>query len=113
MCFNNFDFIPFTEKEKNEIDEDNIKSTILDAELEEFDPQVFEVINDNTPFRSTPIDYGMNVAKNLNELGNGNIVVQRLGDIFRGRRTWEEDLKNNNLINGDDYDLTFEISAYF
>ena len=40
----------------------------------------------------------MNVAKNLNELGNGNIVVQRLGDIFRGRRTWEEDLKNNKVV---------------
>ena len=40
----------------------------------------------------------MNVAKNLNELGNGNIVVQRLGDIFRGRRTWDEDLKNNKVV---------------
>ncbi len=49
------------------------------------------------PFNK-PIDYGMNVAKNLNELGAGNIVVQRLGDIFRGRRTWEEDLKNNKVV---------------
>lgn len=50
----------------------------------------------NYPFNN-PIAYGRNVAKNLNELGNGNIVVQRLGDIFRGKRTWQEELDNNKL----------------
>ena len=49
------------------------------------------------PFNK-PIEYGRNVAKNLNELGNGNIVVQRLGDIYRGKRTWEEELKNNSVV---------------
>ena len=44
-----------------------------------------------------PIDYGRNVAKNLNELGAGNIVVQRLGDIYRGKRTWEKELKTNKI----------------
>jgi len=44
-----------------------------------------------------PIEYGRNVAKNLNELGAGNIVVQRLGDIYRGKRTWEEELENNSV----------------
>ena len=48
------------------------------------------------PFNK-PIEYGRNVAKNLNELGNGNVVVQRLGDIYRGKRTWEEELKNNSV----------------
>ena len=51
----------------------------------------------NYPFNK-PIDYGRNIAKNLNELGNGNIVVQRLGDIYRGKRTWEEELKNNKIV---------------
>lgn len=45
-----------------------------------------------------PIEYGRNVAKNLNELGAGNIVVQRLGDIYRGKRTWEEELKRNTVV---------------
>ncbi len=45
-----------------------------------------------------PIDYGMNVARNLNEIGNGNIVVQRLGDIFRGKRTWEHELETNKVV---------------
>ena len=49
------------------------------------------------PFNK-PIDYGRNVAKNLNELGNGNIVVQRLGDIYRGKRTWENELKENSVV---------------
>ena len=49
------------------------------------------------PFNK-PIDYGRNVAKNLNELGNGNVVVQRLGDIYRGKRTWEHELENNSVV---------------
>lgn len=48
------------------------------------------------PFNK-PIDYGRNIAKNLNELGNGNIVVQRLGDIYRGKRTWEKELLTNKV----------------
>ena len=50
----------------------------------------------NYPF-DKPIEYGRNVAKNLNELGNGNVVVQRLGDIYRGKRTWPEELENNSV----------------
>lgn len=49
------------------------------------------------PFNK-PIEYGRNVAKNLNELGNGNILVQRLGDIYRGKRTWKNELDNNSVV---------------
>lgn len=51
----------------------------------------------NYPFQK-PIEYGINIANNLNELGNGNIVVQRLGDIYRGKRTWQEELDNNTVV---------------
>ena len=51
----------------------------------------------NHPF-DKPIDYGRNVAKNLNELGNGNVVVQRLGDIYRGKRTWQDELETNKVV---------------
>lgn len=44
-----------------------------------------------------PIEYGEDVARNVNRLGGNAIMVQRLGDILRGRRTWEEDLKNNKV----------------
>lgn len=53
--------------------------------------------NFNYPFKK-PIEYGINIAKNLNELGNGNIVVQRLGDIYRGKRTWQHELDSNSVV---------------
>lgn len=53
--------------------------------------------NFDYPFNK-PIEYGRNVAKNMNALGNGNIVVQRLGDIYRGKRTWEEELERNSVV---------------
>lgn len=51
----------------------------------------------NYPFNK-PIDYGRNVAKNLNELGNGEILVQRLGDILLGKRTWQKELQENSIV---------------
>ena len=45
-----------------------------------------------------PIGYGRNVAQNLNDLGAGNIVVQRLGDIYRGKRTWDYELEKNSVV---------------
>lgn len=44
-----------------------------------------------------PIEYGENVAQNMNRLSGGTIMVQRLGDIYRGRRTWPEDLEHNSV----------------
>ncbi|MBQ3047815.1 MAG: FAD-dependent oxidoreductase [Clostridia bacterium] len=44
-----------------------------------------------------PIQYGINVAENVNQLGAGNLIVQRLGDIYRGKRTWDYELKNNKV----------------
>ena len=49
-----------------------------------------------SPFKR-PIEYGRNVAQNLNDLGAGNIVVQRLGDIYRGKRTWAYELEKNSV----------------
>ena len=49
------------------------------------------------PFNK-PIEYGRNVAQNLNDLGAGNIVVQRLGDIYRGKRTWDYELERNSVV---------------
>jgi uncharacterized FAD-dependent dehydrogenase len=48
------------------------------------------------PFNK-PIEYGRNIAENLNALGAGNILVQRLGDIRRGKRTWEHELERNTV----------------
>lgn len=51
----------------------------------------------NDPFKE-PIKYGINIAENANQLGKGNVLVQRLGDIFAGKRTWEKDLENNSVV---------------
>ena len=50
-----------------------------------------------TPF-DKPIEFGENVARNLNSLSNGTIMVQRLGDIRRGGRTWQENLEKNSVV---------------
>ena len=50
----------------------------------------------STPF-DKPIEYGEDIATNVNRLGGNAIMVQRLGDIFRGKRTWAKDLKNNKV----------------
>lgn len=66
--------------------------------------------NFSSPFNK-PIDYGRNIAKNLNEIGAGKIVVQRFGDIRRGKRTWKEELDNNSVVptlkDAEPGDLTF------
>ena len=31
-------------------------------------------------------------------MGQGNVVVQRLGDINRGKRTWQDELDRNSVI---------------
>ena len=49
------------------------------------------------PFKE-PIKYGINIAENANQLGNGNVLVQRLGDILNGKRTWEKDLATNSVV---------------
>lgn len=51
----------------------------------------------NDPFKE-PIKYGMNIAENANQLGKGNVLVQRLGDILNGKRTWDKDLENNSVV---------------
>ena len=51
----------------------------------------------NDPFKE-PIKYGINIGENANQLGEGNVLVQRLGDILNGKRTWEKELQNNSVV---------------
>ena len=48
------------------------------------------------PFNQ-PIEYGKKVAELVNMLGNGNILVQRYGDILDGKRTWQNELDQSNV----------------
>lgn len=44
-----------------------------------------------------PIAYAQKVGTMTNMLGDGHILVQRLGDIKAGKRTWQEELSRTNL----------------
>jgi hypothetical protein len=44
-----------------------------------------------------PIAYAQKVGEMANMLGSGHILVQRLGDIKAGKRTWQEELSRTNL----------------
>ncbi len=52
--------------------------------------------NFSQPFNQ-PIEYGKKVAELVNMLGNGNILVQRYGDILEGKRTWQHELDQSNV----------------
>lgn len=49
------------------------------------------------PFKD-PILYGKNIAKNANLLSNGQVLVQRYGDILLNHRTKKPELENNSVI---------------
>ena len=44
-----------------------------------------------------PIAYAKKVGELMNMLGDGKILVQRLGDIKAGKRTWQHELSRTNL----------------
>ena len=44
-----------------------------------------------------PIAYAQKVGEMVNMLGDDHILVQRLGDIKAGKRTWEKELSQTNL----------------
>lgn len=52
--------------------------------------------NFKVPF-DDPIAYATKVGELTNMLGNGNILVQRFGDIINGKRTWQHELDRSNI----------------
>ena len=44
------------------------------------------------------IAYAKKIGEMTNMLGNGKILVQRLGDIKSGKRTWQEELTRTNVV---------------
>lgn len=49
------------------------------------------------PFNK-PIEYAKKVGELTNMLGEGQILVQRFGDILSGKRTWQKELSRSNLV---------------
>ena len=52
--------------------------------------------NFSVPFNQ-PISYAQKVGELTNMLANGHILVQRLGDILDGKRTWPKELSQSNV----------------
>jgi uncharacterized FAD-dependent dehydrogenase len=48
------------------------------------------------PFNQ-PIAYAQKIGELTNMLGNGNILVQRYGDLLDGKRTWQDELERSTV----------------
>lgn len=44
------------------------------------------------------MEYSRNIARNLNSLASGQVMVQRFGDVIVGKKTLKEDLEINTVI---------------
>ncbi len=53
--------------------------------------------NFSEPFNE-PIAYAQKIGELTNMLGGGKILVQRYGDILEGKRTWQDELFNSNVV---------------
>ncbi|SHH93487.1 NAD(P)/FAD-dependent oxidoreductase [Clostridium grantii] len=53
--------------------------------------------NFSEPFNE-PIEYGKKVSELVNMLGSKHILVQRYGDILKGKRTWQHELEQSNVV---------------
>ena len=49
------------------------------------------------PFNQ-PTEYAENISRLANMIGNGNVIVQRFGDLIRGRRTNDHRLAQNTVV---------------
>lgn len=57
---------------------------------------ILSSINFTEPF-DEPTEYCENIAALSNKIGKGNVIVQRFGDLIRGRRTTESRLLKNTV----------------
>lgn len=57
---------------------------------------ILSSINFSEPF-DKPTEYAENISRVANMIGKGNVVVQRFGDLIRGRRTNEHRLAQNTV----------------
>ena len=57
---------------------------------------ILSSINFTEPFND-PTTYAESFSKMANLIGNGNVIVQRFGDLIRGRRTNEHRLSQNTV----------------
>lgn len=57
---------------------------------------ILSSIHFTEPFNQ-PTEYAENISRMANMIGDGNVIVQRFGDLIRGRRTNEHRLAQNSV----------------
>jgi uncharacterized FAD-dependent dehydrogenase len=67
-----------------------------DKKTENCNFAILSSIHFTEPF-DQPTEYAENVSRMANMIGNGNVIVQRFGDLVRGRRTNEHRLAQNTV----------------
>ena len=68
-----------------------------DKKTENCNFAILSSINFTEPFNK-PTEYVESISRLANSIGNGNVLVQRFGDLIRGRRTNEHRLGQNTVI---------------
>ena len=67
-----------------------------DKKTENCNFAILSSINFTQPFNK-PTEYAEYIARMANMIGEGNVLVQRFGDLIRGRRTNDHRLKQNTV----------------
>lgn len=96
FCFNKQGFVA-SESNNNIITANGHSYGDLNKKSENCNFAILSSIKFTEPFDS-PIEYCENISKLANDIGNNNVLVQRFGDLIRGRRTTEERLSQSKVI---------------
>lgn len=96
FCFNKQGFVA-SESNNNIITANGHSYSDTSKKSENCNFAILSSIKFTEPFDS-PIEYCENISKLANDIGDNNVLVQRFGDLIRGRRTTEERLKKSKVI---------------
>lgn len=96
FCFNKQGYVS-AESNNNIITANGHSYGASDKKSKNCNFAILSSIKFTEPFDS-PIEYCENISKLANDIGDGNVLVQRFGDLIRGRRTTEERMANCKTI---------------
>ena len=96
FCFNKQGFVA-SESNNDVITSNGHSYGDINKKSENCNFAILSSIKFTEPFDS-PIEYCENISKLANDIGDNNVLIQRFGDLIRGRRTTEERLKNSKVI---------------
>ncbi len=96
FCFNQGGLVS-TENNRGIITANGHSFAQADKKTENCNFAILSSIRFTEPFNQ-PTEYAENISRLANMIGNDSVLVQRFGDLIRGRRTNEHRLKQNTVI---------------